>query len=113
MRHDLSSEAIRLARLFLELLPDPETVEEQPFARCGAEPGRSECHAWQPEGRAPVRWKAFWELDNDPVAHSAKEELCRRAGQMDAAKTSFEKALAFTSQEQQRRFLERRLAEIK
>ena len=24
MRHDLSSEAIRLARLFLELLPDPE-----------------------------------------------------------------------------------------
>ena len=39
--------------------------------------------------------------------------LCRRVGQMDEAKASFEKALALTSQEQQRRFLERRLAEIK
>jgi len=32
---------------------------------------------------------------------------------MAEAKASFEKALALTSQEQQRRFLERRLAEIK
>ena len=53
------------------------------------------------------------ELDNYPLAHSAKAELCRRAGQMDEANASFEKALALTSQEQQRRFLRRRLAEIK
>ena len=33
------------------------------------------------------------ELDNYPLAHSAKAELCRRAGQMDEAKASFEKAL--------------------
>ena len=53
------------------------------------------------------------ELDNYPLAHAAKAELCQRAGQMDEAKASFEKALALTSQEQQRRFLRRRLAEIK
>jgi len=52
-------------------------------------------------------------LDNYPLAHSAKAELCRRVGQMDEAKASFERVLALTSQEQQRRFLERRLAEIK
>ena len=50
-------------------------------------------------------------LDNYPLARSAKAELCRRVGQMDEAKAS--KALALTSQEQQRRFLERRLAEMK
>jgi RNA polymerase sigma-70 factor (ECF subfamily) len=33
------------------------------------------------------------ELDSYPLAHSAKAELCRRAGQMDEAKASFEKAL--------------------
>ena len=49
-------------------------------------------------------------LDNYPLARSAKAELCRRVGQMDEAKAS--KALALTSQEQQRRFLERRLAEV-
>jgi len=53
------------------------------------------------------------ELDNYPLAHAAKAELCRMAGQMDEAKASFEKALALTSQGQQRRFLQRRLAEIK
>jgi hypothetical protein len=41
-------------------------------------------------------------LDNYPLAHSAKAELCRGAGQTDEAKASFENALAFTSQEQRR-----------
>jgi RNA polymerase sigma-70 factor, ECF subfamily len=53
------------------------------------------------------------ELDDYPLAHSAKAELCRRAGRMDEARASFEKALALTSQEQQRRFLQKRLAAIK
>src|SRR5262250_2294308 len=37
------------------------------------------------------------------ISGTAKAELCRRVGQMDEAKASFEKALALTSQEQQRR----------
>jgi len=205
MRHDLSSEAIRLARLFLELLPDPEAegllalmllhesrrsarttpdgemilLEDQDrslwnreliaegirlvrraFAsrRLGpytVQAAISALHAEAPSSAA-TDWSeivglydlllriepspvvelnlavaiamrdgpraglsqiegllAKGELENYPLAHSAKGELCRRAGQMDKAKASFEKALALTSQEQQRRFLQRRLAEIK
>lgn len=205
MRHDLSSEAIRLARLFLELLPDPEVegllalmllhesrrsartrpdgemilLEDQDrslwnreliaegirlvrhaFAsrRLGpytVQAAISALHAEAPSSTA-TDWSeivalydllfridpspvvelnravaiamrdgpavglsqiegllAKGKLDNYPLAHSAKAELCRRVGQMDEAKASFEKALALTSQEQQRRFLERRLAEIK
>jgi len=205
MRHDLSSEAIRLARLFLELLPDPEAegllalmllhesrrsarttpdgemilLEDQDrslwnreliaegtklvrhaFAsrRLGpymVQAAISALHAEAPSG-ATTDWSeivglydlllridpspvvelnravaiamrdgpvaglsqidgllAKGQLDDYPLAHSAKAELCRRAGQMNQAKASFEKALALTSQEQQRRFLEKRLAEIK
>ena len=205
MRHDLSSEAIRLARLFLELLPDPEAegllalmllhesrrsarttpdgemilLEDQDrslwnreliaegirlvrhaFAswRLGpytVQAAISALHAEAPSSGA-TDWSeivglydlllridpspvvelnravaiamrdgsaaglsqiegllAKGKLDNYPLAHSAKAELCRRAGQMDEAKASFEKALALTSQEQQRRFLQRRLAETK
>jgi len=204
-RHDLSSEAIRLARLFLELLPDPEaegllalmllhesrrsarttpdgemilledqdrslwnrelisegtTLVRHAFAsrRLGPytlQAAISALHAEAPSSAA-TDWSeivalydlllridpspvvelnravaiamrdgpaaglsqiegllANGELDNYPLAHSAKAELCRRTGQMDEAKASFEKALALTSQEQQRRFLRRRLAEIK
>lgn len=205
MRHDLSSEAIRLARLFLELLPDPEAegllalmllhesrrsarttpdgemilLEDQDrslwnreliaegiklvrhaFAsrRLGpytVQAAISALHAEAPSSAA-TDWSeivglydlllridpspvvelnravamamrdgpaaglseiegllATGELDNYPLAHSAKAELCRRAGRMNEAKASFEKALALTSQEQQRRFLEKRLTEIK
>ena len=205
MRHDLSSEAIRLARLFLELLPDPEAegllalmllhesrrsartspdgemilLEDQDrslwnreliaegtrlvrhafasrrFGPYTVQAAISALHAGAPSSAA-TDWSeivalydlllridpspvvelnrvvaiamrdgptaglthiegllAKGELENYPLAHSAKAELCRRAGQMDEAKACFEKALTLTSQEQQRRFLERRLAEIK
>jgi RNA polymerase sigma-70 factor (ECF subfamily) len=205
MRHDLSSEAIRLARLFLELLPDPEAegllalmrlhesrrsarttpdgemilLEDQDRSLWNreliAEGIRLVRHAFASRGLGPYTVQAAisalhaeapnsattdcseivalydlllridpspvvelnravaiamrdgpaaglseiegllakGELDNCPLAHSAKAELCRRVGQMDKAKASFERALALTSQEQQRRFLERQLAEIK
>jgi RNA polymerase sigma-70 factor, ECF subfamily len=205
LRHDLSSEAIRLARLFLQMLPDPEAEgllalmllhESRRSARTTpdgemillAEQDRSlwnreliaegirlvrhafasrrlgpytvqaaisALHAEAPNSAA-TDWSeivalydlllridaspvvelnravaiamrdgpgaglseiegllAKGELDNYPLAHSAKAELCRRAGQIEEAKASFKKALALTRQEQQRRFLERRLAEIK
>jgi RNA polymerase sigma-70 factor (ECF subfamily) len=205
MRHDLSSEAIQLARLFLELLPDPEAegllalmllhesrrsarttpdgemilLEDQDrslwnweliaegirlvrhaFAswRLGpytVQAAISALHAEAPSNAA-TDWSeivalydlllridhspvvelnravaiamrdgpaaglsriegllAKGKLDNYGLAHSAKAELCRRVGHMDEAKAFFQKALALTSQEQQRRFLEKRLAEIK
>ena len=46
-------------------------------------------------------------------AHAAHGELSRRLGKTADARKSFERALALTQQEPERRFLERRLAELK
>jgi len=53
------------------------------------------------------------DLSNYRLAHAARADLCRRAGQTAAATASYERALALTRQEPERRFLERRLAELK
>ncbi len=53
------------------------------------------------------------ELGDYRLAHAARAELCRRLGRaIDAARASYERALALTRQEPERRFLERRLAEL-
>jgi RNA polymerase sigma-70 factor (ECF subfamily) len=46
------------------------------------------------------------------LAHSARADFCRRLGRFAEARTSYERALALTRQEPERRFLERRLAEL-
>lgn len=46
------------------------------------------------------------------LAHSAKADLCRRLGLNDEAKASYKQALELTKLEPERRFLERRLAEL-
>jgi len=46
------------------------------------------------------------------LAHAARAELCRRLGRTAEARASFERALALARQEPERRFLERRLAEL-
>lgn len=51
-------------------------------------------------------------LDDYHLAHSARAELCRRLGRGAEARRSFERALALTRQEPERRFLQRRLAEL-
>jgi len=45
-------------------------------------------------------------------AHAARAELNRRLGKVDAARASFERAIALARQEPERRFLQRRLAEL-
>ena len=52
------------------------------------------------------------ELADYSPAHSARAELCRRLGKTGDARASYAKALGLTRQEPQRRFLERRLAEL-
>jgi RNA polymerase sigma-70 factor (ECF subfamily) len=52
------------------------------------------------------------DLENYYLAHSARADLCRRLGQTSEAKTSYERALNLTQQEPERRFIERRLAEL-
>ena len=46
------------------------------------------------------------------LAHAARADLCRRLGRGTEARASYEKALALSQQEPERRFLRRRLAEI-
>lgn len=52
------------------------------------------------------------DLGSYPLAHSARAELCRRLGRTADARASFERALSLTNQDSQRRFLQKRLAEL-
>jgi RNA polymerase sigma-70 factor, ECF subfamily len=46
------------------------------------------------------------------LAHAARAELCRRLGRTREARASYQRALALTRQEPERRFIERRLAAL-
>jgi RNA polymerase sigma-70 factor (ECF subfamily) len=47
------------------------------------------------------------------LAHAARADLCRRLGRTAEARASYGRALSLTQQEPERRFLERRLAELR
>jgi len=203
-RHDLSEEAIRLGRLLVELLPDPEAIgllalmmlhesrraartspsgelilledqdrslwnralieEGSRLVRTALETRRfgpytlqaaiSAVHAEAPHAAA-TDWSeivglydALLRMDDSPVielnravavamrdgpaaglasidailgrghlkdyrlVHAARAEFCRRLGRTADALAAYRKALALTKQEPERRFLERRIAEI-
>jgi RNA polymerase sigma-70 factor, ECF subfamily len=52
------------------------------------------------------------DLEDYHLAHAARADLCRRLGRTAEARASYQRALRFAQQEPQRRFLERRLAEL-
>jgi len=52
------------------------------------------------------------ELTNYRLAHAARGDLCRRLGKTADARAAYERALALTRQDTERRFIERRLAEL-
>ena len=52
------------------------------------------------------------DLENYHLAHAARADLCRRLRRIAEARASYERALSLTEQEPERRFLERRLAEL-
>ena len=52
------------------------------------------------------------ELADYHLAHSARADLCRRLDRRDDARTAYRRALELTQQEPERRFLQRRLAEL-
>ena len=204
-RHDLSAEAIRLGRLLVELLPEPEALgllalmllhdrggrhasrrtassccSTIRIDRCGTSVQIAEgagwwSGRWRRSGSARTRFRrrlppcmprrrprrrptgtrssgstTCWRADDpSPVdraesrrgggdarrpgrrpgadrrhpgreascadyrlAHAARADLCRRLGQDADARASYERALALTRQEPERRFLERRLADL-
>jgi RNA polymerase sigma-70 factor (ECF subfamily) len=53
------------------------------------------------------------DLTDYHLAHAARAELCRRLGRTAEARTSYERALGLTQQAPERRFLERRLANLR
>ncbi|MGQ0572168.1 MAG: RNA polymerase sigma factor, partial [Armatimonadota bacterium] len=53
------------------------------------------------------------DLGDYHLAHSARADLCRRLGRTAEARVSYERALSLTRQEPERRFLERRLSELR
>jgi RNA polymerase sigma-70 factor, ECF subfamily len=52
------------------------------------------------------------ELTEYYLAHAARADLCRRLGRREDAIAAYQRALTLTRQEPERRFLERRLAEL-
>ena len=52
------------------------------------------------------------ELADYHLAHSARADFCRRLGRKDDARASYRRALELARQEPERRFLQRRLAEL-
>ena len=53
------------------------------------------------------------ELVDYHLAHAARADLYRRLGRLEQARASYRRALALARQEPERRFLEKRLREIK
>lgn len=52
------------------------------------------------------------DLDTYHLAHAARADLCRRLGRTKEARTSYQRALSLAQQEPERRFLEKRLADL-
>jgi RNA polymerase sigma-70 factor (ECF subfamily) len=52
------------------------------------------------------------DLADYPLVHAARADLCRRLGRTAEARSSYERALGLAKQEPERRFLERRLAQL-
>jgi RNA polymerase sigma-70 factor (ECF subfamily) len=52
------------------------------------------------------------DLQEYRLAHAARADLCRQLGRAADARAAYQRALALTKQEPERRFLERRLAEL-
>lgn len=53
------------------------------------------------------------DLDDYHLAHAARADFCRRLGKTAEARSSYRRAIALTGQAPERRFLERRLAELR
>ncbi len=52
------------------------------------------------------------DLKDYHLAHAARADLCRRLGKTAQARASYKRAIALARQDPERRFLERRLAEL-
>ena len=84
------------------------------FARGGTQSGRGGGHAGRPPGRAGPhrRPPGASRVGGYHLAHSVRADLCRRLGRTEEALASYRQALGLVQQDPERRFLERRVAEL-
>ena len=95
--------------------PLRRAAARRPVAGGRAEPRGGGGDARRPGGgpRADRRDPRARRLCSDyHLAHAARADLCRRLGRTREARASYQRALALARQEPERRFLERRLAEL-
>ena len=100
------AEIVGLYDVLLQLTPSPVVELNRAVAvamRDGAEAGLALVDAILKRG----------ELSDYRLAHAARADLCRRLGRTRDAIYSYERALALTRTGPERRFLERRLAELR
>ncbi len=99
------NEIVALYDMLMRVAPSPVVALNRAAAfamRDGPEAGLDAMDAVLAEGG----------LDDYALAHSARADMLRRLGRNDAAADAFRRALALTRQAAERRFLERRLAEL-
>jgi RNA polymerase sigma factor (sigma-70 family) len=65
-----------------------------------------------PAAALPAVESLLGKLDKYHLAHAVHADLCRRLGKRKEAASSYRNAIALTGQDPERRFLERRLAEL-
>ena len=99
------SRIVSLYDVLCQIVPSPIAALNQTAAlamRDGPEAGLAAIDAVMTSG----------ELDDYAYAHAARADVLRRLGRVDAARTSYERALALTRQPTEQRFLRRRLANL-
>lgn len=99
-------EIVRFYDLLMQVAPSPVTDLNRAVAiamRDSAEAGVLAIDAILERG----------ELRDYHLAHAARADLCRRLGRTSEARESYQRALALATQEPERRFLERRLRELR
>ena len=99
------TEIVGLYDVLMTMAPSPVVELNRAVAlamRDGPEPGLAIVDAILARG----------ELREYRLAYAVRAELCRRLGRTSDARAAFERALALTRQEPERRFLERRLEEL-
>jgi RNA polymerase sigma-70 factor (ECF subfamily) len=100
------AEIVRFYDLLMQAAPSPVTELNRAVAvamRDSPEAGLLQVDAILERG----------ELHDYHLAHATRADLCRRLGRLDEASVSYERALALATQEPERRFLERRLRELR
>lgn len=98
-------EIVGLYDVLLQRWPSPVIELNRAAAlarRDGAEAGLAAVEAILDRGQ----------LQDYHLAHSARAELCRQLGRLDHAREAYRSALGLTRQGPERRFIERRLAEL-